>query len=95
MAGLCYTAFYNVVDYAAGVVPVSRVTEDDERLTQQLYARVDNWSDMVIESFGQQSNSVGLPVAVQCVARHGEDEIALRIMKILEPLFDSYVAVEI
>ncbi|XP_009873832.1 PREDICTED: fatty-acid amide hydrolase 1-like, partial [Apaloderma vittatum] len=79
-----YTMLYNALDFPAGVVPVTMVTEEDEEELKgyQGYFR-DWWDRTLAEAF---LGSVGLPVAVQCVALPWQEELCLRLMKEVETL---------
>ncbi|NXJ73672.1 FAAH1 hydrolase, partial [Trogon melanurus] len=83
-AAVSYTMLYNALDFPAGVVPVTMVTEEDEEELKgyQGYFR-DWWDRTLAEAF---HGSVGLPVAVQCVALPWQEELCLRFMKEVETL---------
>ncbi|XP_035699652.1 fatty-acid amide hydrolase 1-like [Branchiostoma floridae] len=77
-----YTVLFNLLNFPAGVVPVTTVTEEDDRL-------LDDWrgygNDLFDRLFKQTSRgAVGLPVAVQCVALPWQEEKCLRLMKEVE-----------
>ncbi|XP_078575872.1 fatty-acid amide hydrolase 1-like [Branchiostoma floridae x Branchiostoma japonicum] len=77
-----YTALFNLLNFPAGVVPVTTVTEEDDRL-------LDDWrgygNDLIDRLFKQTTRgAVGLPVAVQCVALPWQEEKCLRLMKEVE-----------
>uniref|UniRef100_A0A3B4ATT7 Fatty-acid amide hydrolase 1 n=1 Tax=Periophthalmus magnuspinnatus TaxID=409849 RepID=A0A3B4ATT7_9GOBI len=65
-----FSMIYNVLNFCAGVVPVSIVTAQDEKNLCHLAAK----------------GGEGLPVAVQCVALPWQDELCLRFMKEVEEL---------
>ncbi|CAI4227918.1 unnamed protein product [Auanema sp. JU1783] len=74
-----YTALYNLLDFAAGTVPVTTVTEEDERELQNYRA-----SDPIERLIKQQSeNSIGMPIGVQVAAPPYKEEVALRVLQIL------------
>ncbi|XP_047915068.2 fatty-acid amide hydrolase 1-like [Anser cygnoides] len=79
-----YTMLYNSLDFPAGVVPVTMVTDEDEKELKgyQGYFR-DWWDRTLAKAF---HGSVGLPVAVQCVALPWQEELCLRFMKEVETL---------
>lgn len=79
-----YTMLYNALDFPAGVVPVTMVTDEDEEELKgyQGYYR-DYWDRTMAKAF---HGSVGLPVAVQCVALPWQEELCLRFMKEVETL---------
>eukprot|EP00058_Branchiostoma_floridae_P017075 XP_002602563.1 hypothetical protein BRAFLDRAFT_227209 [Branchiostoma floridae] len=77
-----YTVLFNLLNFPAGVVPVTTVTEEDDRL-------LDDWrgygNDLFDRLFKQTTRgAVGLPVAVQCVALPWQEEKCLRLMKEVE-----------
>ncbi|KAH0618657.1 hypothetical protein JD844_018054 [Phrynosoma platyrhinos] len=77
-----YTHLYNVLNFPAGVVPVSTVTQADEeelKLYKGHYG--DPWDKRMKEAV---EGAVGLPVAVQCVALPWQEELCLRFMKEVE-----------
>ncbi|NXC69870.1 FAAH1 hydrolase, partial [Anhinga anhinga] len=79
-----YTMLYNTLDFPVGVVPVTMVTDEDEEELKgyQGYFR-DWWDRTLAKAF---HGSVGLPVAVQCVALPWQEELCLRFMKEVETL---------
>ncbi|XP_030061450.1 vitamin D3 hydroxylase-associated protein [Microcaecilia unicolor] len=84
VAAVSYTMLYNVLNFPAGVVPVTRVTKEDEdelRCYKGHYN--DAWDRTLKEAV---EGGVGLPVAVQCVALPWQDELCLRFMKEVERL---------
>ncbi|KAM9357667.1 fatty-acid amide hydrolase 1 [Symphorus nematophorus] len=81
---LPYTMLYNVLNFPAGVVPVSTVTaEDEEDLKHFKGIYQDHWDKIFKQAV---SGGEGLPVAVQCVALPWQDELCLRFMKEVEQL---------
>ncbi|NXC46874.1 FAAH1 hydrolase, partial [Penelope pileata] len=78
------TMLYNVLNFPAGVVPVSVVTEaDEEELKLYRGCCDDRWDRMLKQAV---AGAVGLPVAVQCVALPWQEELCLRFMKEVETL---------
>ncbi|NXK55161.1 VDHAP protein, partial [Chauna torquata] len=78
------TMLYNVLNFPAGVVPVSVVTEaDEEELKFYRGCCDDPWDRMLKQAV---AGAVGLPVAVQCVALPWQEELCLRFMKEVETL---------
>uniref|UniRef100_H2V7W7 Fatty-acid amide hydrolase 1 n=1 Tax=Takifugu rubripes TaxID=31033 RepID=H2V7W7_TAKRU len=78
------TMIYNLLNFPAGVVPVSTVTAEDE---EQLEQYKGNYQDCFDRLFKKAvSGGQGLPVAVQCVALPWQDELCLRFMKEVETL---------
>ncbi|KAM4641634.1 fatty-acid amide hydrolase 1-like [Discoglossus pictus] len=82
--GASYSILYNLVDFPAGVVPVTAVTREDEDALRgyEGYYK-DPWDKLMKKAM---TDSVGLPVAVQCVALPWQDELCLRVMKEVETL---------
>ncbi|CAI5777243.1 Amidase domain-containing protein [Podarcis lilfordi] len=84
LAAISYTMLYNLLNFPAGVVPVTTVTEaDEEELGQHQGHFGDPWDKRLKEAV---KGAVGLPVAVQCVALPWQDELCLRFMKEVEML---------
>lgn len=109
-----YTALYNALDFPAGVVPVTMVTDEDEQELKGYQGYFRDWWDRTLAKvsgtrfprgasipipspghplpspplFVPQAfrGSVGLPVAVQCVALPWQEELCLRFMKEVETL---------
>ncbi|XP_018522944.1 fatty-acid amide hydrolase 1 [Lates calcarifer] len=81
---LSYTILYNLLNFPAGVVPVSTVTAvDEEELKHYKGIYRDHWDKLFKQAV---SGGEGLPVAVQCVALPWQDELCLRFMKEVEQL---------
>uniref|UniRef100_A0A7N6AXD0 Fatty-acid amide hydrolase 1 n=1 Tax=Anabas testudineus TaxID=64144 RepID=A0A7N6AXD0_ANATE len=81
---LSYTILYNLLNFPAGVVPVSTVTvKDEEELKHYTGCYQDHWDKVFKQAV---SGGEGLPVAVQCVALPWQDELCLRFMKEVEQL---------
>ncbi|NWI66650.1 FAAH1 hydrolase, partial [Todus mexicanus] len=79
-----YTMLYNALDFPAGVVPVTLVTDEDEEELKSYQGYYRDWWDRTLaKAF---SDSQGMPVAVQCVALPWQDELCLRFMKEVETL---------
>ena len=79
-----YVAIYNLLDFPAGVLPVIKVSrEDDEAL--DAYSKKEGKRDALYSlAAWAQRGGVGLPVAVQLVGRPYEDEKVLSVMCQLE-----------
>ncbi|ROL41638.1 Fatty-acid amide hydrolase 1 [Anabarilius grahami] len=83
-SALSYTTLYNLLNFPAGVVTVSTVTEEDEaQLSQYKGAHGDIWDKFFVKAV---TGAVGLPVAVQCVSLPWQDEMCLRFMREVEQL---------
>uniref|UniRef100_A0A7M4FJD6 Fatty-acid amide hydrolase 1 n=1 Tax=Crocodylus porosus TaxID=8502 RepID=A0A7M4FJD6_CROPO len=81
-AATSYTNLYNVLNFPAGVVPVTTVTHmDEEELKDYRGHYGDLWDKRL-----KEVRAVGLPVAVQCVALPWQEELCLRFMKEVETL---------
>ncbi|CAK6442788.1 unnamed protein product [Pipistrellus nathusii] len=79
-----YTSLYNLLDFPVGVVPVTTVTLQDE---EELAFYKGYYGDSNDRNFKEAvEGSVGLPVAVQCIALPWEEELCLRFMKEVETL---------
>ncbi|ELR57474.1 Fatty-acid amide hydrolase 1, partial [Bos mutus] len=82
-----YLGLYNLLNFPAGVVPVTTVTPQDEK---ELAFYRGYYRDHVDKSFQEAvRGSVGLSVAVQCIALPWEEELCLRFMKEVETLVKS------
>ncbi|XP_066301433.1 fatty-acid amide hydrolase 1-like [Branchiostoma lanceolatum] len=84
LVATAYTSLFNLLNFPAGVVPVTTVTEEDDRL-------LDDWRGYGNDAFDRSmkettKGAVGLPVAVQCVALPWQEERCLRLMKEVETL---------
>ena len=75
-----YLMVYNVLDFPAGVLPVTKVTTDDATQLEH-YRTGDD-----VEEFARADavGSEGLPVGVQCVTKRWNEELCLRLMKEIE-----------
>ncbi|NWX15113.1 FAAH1 hydrolase, partial [Aegotheles bennettii] len=84
LTAISSTMLYNVLNFPAGVVPVSKVTEADEEELKLYRGYCDDpWDRMLKQAV---AGAVGLPVAVQCVALPWHEELCLRFMKEVETL---------
>ncbi|NXG21106.1 VDHAP protein, partial [Grallaria varia] len=84
LTAISSTMLYNVLNFPAGVVPVSTVTEaDEEELKLYQGCCEDPWDRTLKQAV---SGAVGMPVAVQCVALPWQEELCLRFMKEVETL---------
>uniref|UniRef100_A0A803TUW1 Fatty-acid amide hydrolase 1 n=1 Tax=Anolis carolinensis TaxID=28377 RepID=A0A803TUW1_ANOCA len=84
LTAISSTMLFNVLNFPAGVVPVTTVTEEDDKELKEyqgLYG--DPWDKKLKEAV---KGAVGLPVAVQCVALPWQEELCLRFMKEIETL---------
>ncbi|XP_050819627.1 vitamin D3 hydroxylase-associated protein-like [Gopherus flavomarginatus] len=84
IAAVSSTMLYNVLNFPAGVVPVTTVTEaDEENLKHYTGHYSDPWDRRLRQAV---EGAMGLPVAVQCVALPWQEELCLRFMKEVETL---------
>ncbi|NXM33576.1 FAAH1 hydrolase, partial [Oxyruncus cristatus] len=84
LTAISSTMLYNILNFPAGVVPVSTVTEaDEEELKLYQGCCDDPWDRKLKQAV---SGAVGMPVAVQCVALPWQEELCLRFMKEVETL---------
>ncbi|NWY66965.1 FAAH1 hydrolase, partial [Erithacus rubecula] len=84
LTAISSTMLYNVLDFPAGVVPVSKVTEADEEELKLYRGCCDDPWDRTLKQ--AVSGALGMPVAVQCVALPWQEELCLRFMKEVETL---------
>uniref|UniRef100_A0A8C5RES1 Fatty-acid amide hydrolase 1 n=1 Tax=Laticauda laticaudata TaxID=8630 RepID=A0A8C5RES1_LATLA len=78
------TILYNYLDFPAGVVPVTTVTKEDEEELKNFKGHFNDLGDKLFAKAVKES--VGLPVAIQCVALPWQEELCLRFMKEVEKL---------
>ncbi|NWR70739.1 FAAH1 hydrolase, partial [Centropus unirufus] len=84
LTAISSTMLYNVLNFPAGVVPVTWVTEADEEELKLYRGCCDDPWDRTLKQ--AVAGGVGLPVAVQCVALPWQEELCLRFMKEVETL---------
>ncbi|XP_059840044.1 fatty-acid amide hydrolase 1-like isoform X2 [Hypanus sabinus] len=83
-AASSYMVIFNLLNFPAGVLPVTKVTEEDEKeLMNYTGYRNDIWDRTFKKAM---AGGVDLPLAVQCVALPWQDELCLRFMKEVERL---------
>ncbi|KAJ1356860.1 hypothetical protein KIN20_014698 [Parelaphostrongylus tenuis] len=80
-AACSYTALFNLLDFAAGVVNVTNVTPEDEQKMIDEYPETDPWYRIVKKTC---KGSVGYPVGVQVAAPPYMEEVMLRILRDVE-----------
>ncbi|XP_075037651.1 vitamin D3 hydroxylase-associated protein-like isoform X2 [Mixophyes fleayi] len=81
-AGFGFTMLFNILNFPAGVLPVTTVTsEEEEEMKHYKGYYNDLWDKEFIKGV---EGGVGLPVSVQCVALQWQEEQCLRLMKEVE-----------
>ncbi|XP_060685575.1 vitamin D3 hydroxylase-associated protein-like [Hemiscyllium ocellatum] len=83
-AASSYTIIFSLLNCPAGVVPVTKVTEEDEEELQIYKGYINDFWDKVFKK--GVTGGVGLPLSVQCVALPWQDELCLCFMKEVERL---------
>ena len=76
-----YTFLWNLLDYAAGVVPVTKVEKERDRLPQGF--KPGNAVERGAYKYYDSGEMEGLPCAVQIVGRRLEEEKVLGAMKVV------------
>ncbi|XP_059155282.1 fatty-acid amide hydrolase 1-like [Physella acuta] len=75
-----YCQMYNALNYPAGVIPVTKVTQDDVNKTfDPKFFTPKCYMEKILQK--SSKDSVGLSVGVQCVALPYQEEICLRVMR--------------
>ncbi|KAG8855311.1 hypothetical protein FRB96_007109 [Tulasnella sp. 330] len=85
------TALYNVVDHPIGVVPVTRVDQAKDQLTKSWEASGNQGSPFIYSQLYEGKQPYydamamhGIPVGVQIVGRHWEDEKVIKMMRVVD-----------
>ncbi|KAK0192403.1 amidase signature domain-containing protein [Armillaria mellea] len=73
-----YTFLFNLLDYSAGVLPVTNVRKDLDSLPEEFSIDFDAWSTYDAEKMD------GLPLSVQVVGRRFEEEKVFAGMRVIE-----------
>mmetsp|Transcript_27475 Transcript_27475/g.20634 ORF Transcript_27475/g.20634 Transcript_27475/m.20634 type:complete len:115 (+) Transcript_27475:574-918(+) len=74
-----YFLIWNLLNYPAGVVPITEVTPEEE------VGYDDRFNDIITNKLRQSmQGSAGMPIGLQVVAPKWEDEKCLAAMKILD-----------
>uniref|UniRef100_A0A8R1DIS2 Amidase domain-containing protein n=1 Tax=Caenorhabditis japonica TaxID=281687 RepID=A0A8R1DIS2_CAEJA len=89
MSAGSYTALFNLIDFAAGTVPVTVQQAADETELQKMRAE-DNWDRRIIS---ESKDCTGLPVSVQIAAPPYKEETCLRLLKEVETTMGRVVRV--
>ncbi|CAE1298333.1 FAAH [Acanthosepion pharaonis] len=71
-----YTLFYNLLDYPAGVLPVTKVTKADSK--EHANYKPKHLLEKFIKNL--MNGATGLPIGIQCVAPPYKEELVLRLM---------------
>ena len=77
-----YTCIFNILNLPAGVVPVTKVSLQDEKEMQNYPGNVNSYQKAIKN--GLLQDSVGLPIAVQIASRQYHEEVVLKLMKEIE-----------
>lgn len=72
-----YPALYNLIDFAAGTVPVTVQKQEDEVELRKMKTE-DSWDRRVVT---ESKNCIGLPVSVQIATPPYREEMCLRLLK--------------
>ncbi|KAK7034675.1 hypothetical protein VNI00_012317 [Paramarasmius palmivorus] len=79
-----YTVLFNMLDYTAGILPVTHVDATLDRLPQSFKSR--NTIEASVYRMYDAEKMAGLPIGVQIVGRRLEEERVLEAMKTVEGL---------
>lgn len=83
-SAVSYTMLWNMLEYPAGVIPVSTVRENECNYS-------DDYNDLItVAAKKALSNSTGLPLGVQVISLPHQDEIVLKLMKQVESKVNFY-----
>lgn len=74
----CYSMRYNFLNFAAGVVPVTRVDEGEQQRTLTDNDRLDKKAALI------ESQTAGLPIGVQIAAPPYREDVVLRLLGLIE-----------
>ena len=75
---LHYNFLWNILHYPCGVVPVTRVREDEQRFEDE---HNDHWTKLLNKT---ARGSAGMPIGLQVVGHSFEDEKVLGVMQAIE-----------
>nr|CDS26050.1 fatty acid amide hydrolase 1 [Hymenolepis microstoma] len=85
LSAITFSSIYNLVDYPAGVVRVSEVTEKDVEEAQNSAVEYRKNGDILNAKHSEwQRDTKGLPLVVQVVGKPFGEETVLRVMKEIE-----------
>jgi len=92
-----YTFIWNLMDYAAGVLPITRVDREKDALTPEFKINNNAIAKSAYQDYDADKMH-GLPVGVQIVARRFEEEKVIwgleKVKSVLEDVGEGYVVVE-
>ncbi|XP_060081151.1 fatty-acid amide hydrolase 1-like [Ylistrum balloti] len=77
LGGVSYTVFFNLLNYPAGSMPITKVTAEDEANLAVYPTKTGYEKEIKKDSVG----SKGLPVNVQCAGLPYQEELVLRVMR--------------
>ncbi|CAI5447777.1 unnamed protein product [Caenorhabditis angaria] len=80
VSGVSYTCLFNLLDYAAGVVPITHVTKKDDADLED-YPETDQWYKLAKKA---TKGAIGMPIGVQIAAPPYREEVVLRAMRDIE-----------
>ena len=78
-----YTAVYNLIGCPAGILPVTRESPGDQAALEAEYPDTDANFRLAREA---ARGGAGLPLGVQVIGRHFQEEMVLHVMKTIENL---------
>ncbi|OMJ93342.1 hypothetical protein SteCoe_3695 [Stentor coeruleus] len=82
--GLAFSYIWNLLKFPSGIVPVGLVKNNE-------VGYKDEFNDPITQGCcDQMQNTEGMPYGIQIVAQPYKDEIALRVMKEVEGIFDFH-----
>ncbi|CAB3406362.1 unnamed protein product [Caenorhabditis bovis] len=73
-----YTSLFNLVDFAAGTIPITRVSANDESVDEATMPCDDRWNQLIRR---ESTGCRGMPISVQIAAPPFREEICLRILR--------------
>ncbi len=85
------TTFYNLIDHPVGIVPVTRVDAEKDKIDQEWWEEADHGSKLLEtglfkgkKALYQPEQIHNMPVAVQLAGQRWEDEKVLAMMKVVD-----------
>jgi Asp-tRNA(Asn)/Glu-tRNA(Gln) amidotransferase A subunit family amidase len=85
-----YTFLFNLLDYTAGVLPVTHVDPEEDALPSDFQLKKLNGVAQGAYKHYDAEKMAGLPVAVQVIGRRLEEEKVLAIMERVEDALDKH-----